>query len=603
MSKTVLTGLLLVALLTLSCYSTASQNPAIDSLKQGLANADTDSMQTVFCNELAWEYAYTSPDSGLYYAQGAKKIARHRQDQYNLAIAHGMEGINLDMLGRHDKAMHAYLASLDIWKELGDITQQSVILNNIAIIYTQREEYNKSLPYMQQVLKLDRQMGNKLNEAGSLVNIGIIYHNLQKNDTAIQYYERALALQRDIQDSPHLSSTYISLGNACLDLGQLDQAEKHFNTSLELDAGKGNLHNTATVTGNLAYIAMRKNKPAEALALATRALELSEETMTARDRLEALEVLAYACEAIGNYERAYHTYVRRAVLKDSLNDIHTSQQIHEIENRYKVAEKEQQIALLNTENQLQESRITQQAKSTHYLIVLAVLGACCSLFGFGLFRTKQRYAHTLHRKNDVIRQALQEKEVLLKEIHHRVKNNLQIVSSLLFLQAQHVSSPTARTAINEGRNRVRSMALLHQRLYQGEGLTSINIRAYTDSLVASLQSCYSSELENVIIDTEVANTELDVDMTIPLGLIINELVTNAIKHAFGPGDQGHIRIHFARQDTNYRLQVCDTGRGLPTGFDPENSQSFGLNLVKSLAKKLRAITGIQSRQGTEISIY
>jgi PAS domain S-box-containing protein len=182
--------------------------------------------------------------------------------------------------------------------------------------------------------------------------------------------------------------------------------------------------------------------------------------------------------------------------------------------------------------------------------------------------------------------SLQEKEVLLKEIHHRVKNNLQVISSLLSLQASYVTDPRALEMFRESQDRVRSIAIFHERLYRTPDLAAADVGEYLRSLVSSLLGTYGTRTGHVEIAFEVASFGVGVDVAIPLGLILNELVSNALKHAFAGGG-GHIQVTFVAPDErSCRLTVADDGVGLPAGFDAGDTPSLGLQLVSTLTEQL-----------------
>jgi PAS domain S-box-containing protein len=202
-----------------------------------------------------------------------------------------------------------------------------------------------------------------------------------------------------------------------------------------------------------------------------------------------------------------------------------------------------------------------------------------------------------------IRASLREKEVLLKEIHHRVKNNLQIVSSLLFLQSSRTKHPEAAAVLRESRNRVKSMALIHERLYASPDLASIDMSKYTRKLVSDLQHSYSAEDTSVRITLTVEDIPLGITEAIPCGLIINELVSNALKHAFPKGRQGELTIQLVRGDTNHiTLTVSDNGTGFPEHVDFRKSPSLGLGLINSLVEQLHGTIELDRREGTTFTI-
>lgn len=202
-----------------------------------------------------------------------------------------------------------------------------------------------------------------------------------------------------------------------------------------------------------------------------------------------------------------------------------------------------------------------------------------------------------------IKASLLEKEVLLREIHHRVKNNLQIISSLLNLQSRHIEDASALDMFKESRNRVRSMALVHEKLYRSEDLAKVDFCEYIRSLGSHLFMVYGVNSRSIELDVDVKDVFLDINTSIPCGLIINELISNSLKHAFRKRKQGLIRVTLRSQNNGkFRLVVSDDGVGLPKNLDVNQTESLGLQLVTMLIEQLQGKLIIDKNHGTSFEV-
>lgn len=208
----------------------------------------------------------------------------------------------------------------------------------------------------------------------------------------------------------------------------------------------------------------------------------------------------------------------------------------------------------------------------------------------------------VERRTEDLRRTLREKDVLFQEVHHRVKNNLQIINSLLRMQGETVKESPAQTALNEARERVYSMALIHERLYSDRRMDELDFGQYVRALVDSLVHSYSQS-ENIKATVDSTPVTLELDQAIPCGLILNELVTNSLKYAFPEGRSGTVAVSLKQGKSNViTLTVADDGVGLPPEFDPERCDSLGMSIVSALAKQLSGTFGFESRGGAHFSV-
>jgi PAS domain S-box-containing protein len=210
----------------------------------------------------------------------------------------------------------------------------------------------------------------------------------------------------------------------------------------------------------------------------------------------------------------------------------------------------------------------------------------------------------LKTAEEQLRNSLSEKEILLKEIHHRVKNNLQVISGLLNLQAHHINDPKGRMIYKESQNRVITMALIHEDLYQSADLSSVDLGGYIENLAENLFNSYKVGHDRVKLELDVEHTDMVVDTAIPCGLIINELISNALKHGFPDDRAGTVTVRFRpMEEKYYYLEVSDDGIGLPPELDINETSTLGMQLVKVIVEQLAGSMEVEREQGTSFKIH
>ncbi|MDP5094053.1 MAG: sensor histidine kinase [Polaribacter sp.] len=241
----------------------------------------------------------------------------------------------------------------------------------------------------------------------------------------------------------------------------------------------------------------------------------------------------------------------------------------------------------------------EQEKNKLYSLILILVGVFL-IISLLIIRKILKQSKELARKNEIINETLKEKELLVKEVHHRVKNNFQIVASLLELQTQGITDEKALELVKEGKNRVKSMALIHQKLYQNDtGLIDFN--EYLNMLTRELSIAYKQK-NNVETTIDAVNMFFDVDTAIPLGLIINEIITNAYKYAFHNEKENKLSISIHKESAHYKLIIQDNGNGISEDFDIKNAKSLGLVLVNRLVKQLHGSLKQLNQNGAKFEI-
>ena len=300
-----------------------------------------------------------------------------------------------------------------------------------------------------------------------------------------------------------------------------------------------------------------------------------------------------ALQTVDLNEAEYDTVVHYGRLikaqEDSLQIARNIRHLQELEEKYKAGEKESEIQLQKEKLAAQEAKL--------YFLVAGFLFALFAALGFFLMNQQ------LKKRNVENEALLRDKETLVGEIHHRVKNNLQVVSSLLQIQRRGLDfdDEKGREALQESQNRVSAMGLIHNKLYQGKEVTSVHMPDYLEDLGDTLLDAYRLE-EQVEIFYDIEDILLDVDDAIPLGLIINELITNSLKYAFPKGREGTIEVSLLREEEGLKLKVSDDGVGVAAAEKRTDSTSFGRNLIGLLTQKLKGELKILEGKGYGVEV-
>lgn len=298
----------------------------------------------------------------------------------------------------------------------------------------------------------------------------------------------------------------------------------------------------------------------------------------------------------GNQKMATSSLLDYYRLKDSMTTAARYYMVNEVETRFKTREREKELELVNKEKFIQQKELEQKKWEVIFLVggLILLLGLLLLLYRF--YKNKKQQAVVLRQKNQQI-------EILIRELHHRVKNNLQVVSSLMSLQSNRMSDEKAKQALEDGKTRVDAMAMIHQKLYMDNELAAVDMLDYLENLSLSLANSFGYDATNVKTSIDLPDQSMDIDRAIPIGLIVNELVTNAFKHAFKNIEHPMISISLKQtKQKTIALQVADNGKGLQPDKDLKKAGSFGMKLVHTLVNQLNGELSIEQYKGTIFTI-
>lgn len=624
----------------------SARDSLVDSLRRLDMAALHDSTKVKVFRKLMFKYYRTDLDSAKYYADRQLQLGLHMSN--DKFICYGYQGVGLYYYYREelDSALVYLKKAGDRALAANDSSSASRYLGNMAMIHARRGQHEQALEYLFFRLRETEKQGLGASQSKTLNNIAYVYQAMGKNEEAIRYSKQDLALKLQGTNEAYIQDSYANLGSLYLKVNKVDSAQYCFQKSLalihklgleemlvmmygnftELYLIENNLNldsvkyyalkqieyakkfNVPSSEGNaytrLATYYQMKDDHAKALELSEKASKIWRELDFTRDLIGALEDMAISLNHLGRFKEAYVALHESKILQDSVYTQESTEAISELQVKYETEKKEQEIALqdamLNSQNiQLANQQLVRNGA----LAGLVVIGIIAVLI-FRNYRMKSRSNLEISSKNEQLGRALNEREALIKEIHHRVKNNLQIIASLLYLQSDDTENQSVKELLEQGQGRVRSMALIHQKLYENEDLKSIPFDEYLNELILEIRKSFGPSVASVQLDVKAPGIYFDVETAVPLGLIINELSTNAFKYAFNNQLGGILKVHIQRNASEeYEMLVADNGHGISDeALHNTDSQSLGLKLTRMLSDQLEGEYDFSNKNGTTFEL-
>ena len=589
-----------------------------------------------FC-QLALKYSEVNRDSAIYYADIAFSIAEKLHQKFYQASILSDLGYTLLSNGDYANALTKLLVANKLIEDkniakgviitpffnkyftsndpkINRIILLGYIKNSLAMLYGRTENFDKQLSELKEAKKIIETETTDLNLRWTINNnIANAYLNMGKLDSALYFQQIVLPIESKIENKNYGGASNKAIGDILFRKGNFEDAKINYLSALKLLEKNKNTFYIALTQFALADTYRKLGRVDSSLYYSKAGI--------ANYRLlgsyvpemeEAYTALALSFKDENKYDSAFYYLQLSKMLSDSVND----KEIKTLTNFQNIGFKEQ-IRL----KELEAERI--KTKSNTQILLLLTGLIFFSIIAFILYksnRMKVKANLVLKDKNDEIEKTVTqlkttqvslaarnaENELLLKEIHHRVKNNLEVVSSLLALQSAQIDDPSVQSAMLASQNRVHSMGIIHQKLYQGENLAAIEMRDYFINLSENILDSFNAE-GHIKVECDMPKLVLDVDTAVSIGLITNELLTNSLKYAFLEKEKGAIKISLTEQDTTantegvYLLKISDDGIGKPVN-EKAKGTGFGTQLVNLLTKQLDGKLTYEINNGTIVTL-
>ena len=639
---TVLKSNCILLVMLFSTLNVDGKNAVIDSLKDALVHVTADSVESDIYFQLCIHYQDDMPDSALLFSRKAESAALRCNDPFRLGRAMQARGVSFDIANNLDSCLYYLKLADSIYTSLKRFDKKATAICDMGVAYYMRGNYELALRNYLNALSLMNTYSPRTNVSKLMNNIGLVYRSRKDYPNAIRYYQSSLVIKREDNDEKGILNTTLNIGSAFQRQEQFDSAYYYANeakmmaeklsikkdmilSKVNMGAALASLGKTAeaipllqatekeAIENNFkqalptiyeSFGSMYKNERNMSMSLHYyfKALALAQEANNLEQTAIFLKEIAKTFAMDGDFKNAYNYSDSSKTMYDSLLNIENSRQVNEMSAVYETSEKENEIQKLNSNNRIHQTAISARKNERNYFILSTLLFIGLSVISYSAYKGNRRKKNQLDIQNKLIEKSLQEKEILLKEIHHRVKNNLQIVSSLLSLQSNYISDERALDAVRESKNRVQSMAIIHQHLYQDESMVNIDVKEYVEKLTDYLFQSYNIHDDNIKLEMDIQPLRLDVDTLVPLGLVLNELINNCLKYAFPTNKNGKIKVILKQDDYALRLSVYDNGIGIQGKESHFDQNSFGHKMINAFMKKLKGEIRIYNEDGTKVDI-
>tara|TARA_R110002049_G_scaffold10728_3_gene52189 strand:- start:15884 stop:17836 length:1953 start_codon:yes stop_codon:yes gene_type:complete len=595
----------------------------LDHLEQFYEEAPTDTLQFEILNDLAYYWHTRNLIKALKYTelglkrtiemdnslwngrfeitQGAILLRMEKLDSAqivlenakskvlakDLAFLNTQLGYVYERRGQLDKAADYAMESLRLGEEQNDTKAIALAYSDLSNIFYKQAKYDKGLKYGIKSIVLFEERGIiDLDYDFTLYVVANNYLKLNRHEEALKYFEHSLVIGERYGFYNNLSDVYISLVDLYAYLKNYKKAENAGQNAVKyaelLENGFMLMRSWLSI-GKMQNLQGKYKNAIESLlkSLDVATVDFGDEYYLS----QAYEALGKAYAGDHNYMEAYKAFSEYDGLKKQIFTAESDHRIALLQTEFEVAQKEDTILL---------QRGTIKKQQTNQILTSIITGLLFFLLILGFVAIKNN-----RRKNALLQLQNKEKEFLIKEIHHRVKNNLEVVSSLLSLQSTHIEDKNIKENMHQIQNRIQSMSMIHKNLYQGKNLASIEMGNYFRILGDYVLHSYGAG-QRINMVYEMKEIELNVDIATPIGLIVNELITNALKYAFPGNNRGTITVGLVQKTDYLELKVTDNGIGIKKGSSA-NGTGFGTQLIALLTKQLDGKMVLQQKKGTTVS--
>ncbi len=530
-------------------------------------------------------YSKGNYEKAIEYYLRSLALKKSINDQKGIASVYNNLGGIYDNKGNSPKALEYYLKALKIreTKYPNDLKGLSISLNNVGQSYYNQGDTEKAQFYFQESLKINPKAKDNYAKAAILNNIGVIFSLREDFENAFIHFEKSLKIKQKIGDQNGRVISLNSIGGLYKEQGKYDEALEYFNKALNTSKDNNNKDGLSRSLNNLAEVSYLKGDFIQANKFGRESMLLAKSLQKPLLIGDAANILNKIYKEEGNWSDALSMLELHIKMRDSINNKETEKDIIKQKAAYDLSKKEHEIELLSAQNEVHTLKLKENKTLVYFITAAFLFTLILAIAIYFGNQKKQVINELLEQQKEEISSQHEEKAIMLKEIHHRVKNNLQVVNSLLRFQSRNIEDKKILEMFEKAQKRVLSMAMLHEKMYRSDDLKHINVKEHFTHLIEDLIENYTVG-KKIELDVKIDDIPIDIMVLTPLGLIISELITNSIKYGFPNKIEGQVNVSL-KQLTSEKIELIISDNGI--GYNPDEiNDGLGTKLVKMYAKQL-----------------
>ena len=516
-------------------------------------------------------------DSSLYYYNKSEKSFIDSKNLSQIAGVKSNIAYILSNQGKNKEAINMLLDALNKYSPNSNL--KSHIYSQLAYLSYEIKKYESAIFYYSKVLSYLNEIKDYYRLSDVSNNVGRIYLETHNLDSALFYFTKSdIFYQKHKKDGAKNPDVLSGIASVYKAKGNYLSAKKIILEAIKNIENPDNSRSKIEILILASEIHLQLKEYKEA----KKYIDKIEREVDKKENYESILNLKYSYfKGVENLDSAILTMEKLMTFRDNLSKMADKKAMADILVKYQTNEKQKKIELLNLKNQQSEKEKAQQKKIVLGIGIGLVGTIAVIIFIIVLLRKSKKQKNTLQ-------QAYDKNNILMKEIHHRVKNNLQMISTLLELQSKNSQNKEALEILKSGQNRVKSIALIHQKLYQNEDVSKVDFKEYAEQLVNYITNLYEDENRKINVNLTIApEFFVDIDQAIPLSLILNELLTNSYKYAFPIKNKGNIIIKLVKINNQFCFEYSDDGQGFSFDSLEQKEESLGMKLIRILSRQLQ----------------